>query len=74
MSRSISPSHGKPYGPALVYRVWRAARPTVYLRRLSPRAEPPRRPGPVGPMPDYRPPRGDSRRPGRQLVPRRRSP
>jgi putative transposase len=52
MSRTISPSSGRPYGLAPVCRVWRAARATIYRRRLPPRAEPPRRPGPVGPMPD----------------------
>ena len=52
MSRAISPSGGKPYGPARVCRVWRAARSTVYRHRAPPREVPPRRPGPVGPMPD----------------------
>ncbi len=52
MSRTISPSSRKPYGLALVCRIWRPARATVYRRRLPPRVEPPRRPGPVGPMPD----------------------
>jgi putative transposase len=52
MSRTISPSSGKPYGLALVCRVWRAARATVYRQRVPRRGEPPRRPGPVGPMPD----------------------
>ena len=52
MSRSISPSNGKPYGLALVCRVWGAARATIYRRRLPPRGNPPRRPGPVGPMSD----------------------
>ena len=52
MSRAISPSSGKAYGLARVCRVWRAARATVYRRRLPARTEPPRRPGPVGPMPD----------------------
>jgi len=52
VSRAISPSSGKAYGLARVCRVWRAARATVYRRRLPARTEPPRRPGPVGPMPD----------------------
>jgi putative transposase len=52
MSRTLSPSSGKPCGLALVCRVWRAARATVYRRRLPPRPEPPRRPGPLGPMSD----------------------
>jgi putative transposase len=52
MSRAVSPSGGKPYGLARVCRVWRAARSTVYRHRAPPREAPPRRPGPVGPMPD----------------------
>ncbi len=36
----------------MVCRVWRAAQASVYRRRLPPRAEPPRRPGPLGPMSD----------------------
>ncbi len=52
MSRALCPSSGKPYGLAMVCRVWRAARASVYRRRLPPRAEPPRRPGPLGPMSD----------------------
>jgi len=52
MSRTVSPSSGKPYGLALVCRTWRAPRATVYRNRVPPRTEPPRRPGPVGPMPD----------------------
>jgi putative transposase len=52
MSRTASPSGGKPYGLARVCRVWRAARSTVYRHRAPPGAVPPRRPGPVGPMPD----------------------
>ena len=52
MSRTVSTSSGKPYGLARVCRVGRASRATIY-RHLSPsRPEPPRRPGPVGPMPD----------------------
>ena len=52
MSGATSPSGGRPYGLARVCRVWRAARSTVYRRRTLPRAAPPRRPGPTGPMPD----------------------
>src|SRR3982751_4147878 len=51
MSRTVSPSSGRPYGLARMCRVWRAARATVY-RHLSSRPKPPRRPGPVGPMLD----------------------
>ena len=52
MSRTVSPSSGQPYGLALVCRIWRAPRATVYRRRAGPRTEPPQRRGPVGPMPD----------------------
>src|SRR5881392_1220412 len=52
MSRTVSPSSGKPYGLALVCRAWRASRATVYRHRAPPRTEPLRRPGPVGPIPD----------------------
>jgi putative transposase len=52
MSRTVSPSSGRPYGLARVCRVWGASRATVYRHRAPPKAEPPRRPGPVGPMPD----------------------
>jgi transposase InsO family protein len=52
MSRALSPGIGKPYGLARVCRVWRAARSTVYRHRVPPREVPPRRPGPVGPLPD----------------------
>jgi putative transposase len=52
MSRALSPGIGKPYGLARVCRVWRAARSTVYRHRAPLREVPPRRPGPVGPMPD----------------------
>jgi len=52
MSLTASPGSGRPYGLARVCRVWRAARATIYRHRLPPRAEPPRRRGPVGPMPD----------------------
>ncbi len=52
MSRTLSPSSGRPYGLARVCRVWGASRATVYRHLAPPRAEPPRRPGPIGPMPD----------------------
>jgi putative transposase len=52
MSRTTSPSSAKPYGLARVCRVWRAARATVYRHRAPVRQAPPRRPGPIGAMPD----------------------
>jgi putative transposase len=52
VSRTVSPSSARPYGLARVCRVWRTARSTVYRHREPPREVPPRRPGPVGPMPD----------------------
>ena len=52
MSQTASPSIGRPYGLARVCRVWRAARSTVYRHRAPPREAPPRRPGPIGAMPD----------------------
>jgi putative transposase len=50
MSRVFSPSTNRTYGVAMVSRLWRVARATIYRRR-APAIEP-RRPGPVGPMPD----------------------
>jgi len=52
MSRAVSPVSGRPYGLAAVCRAWRLARSGVYRHRAPLTATPPRRPGPVGPMPD----------------------
>src|SRR3712207_6189749 len=52
MSRTASPSSGRPYGLAQVCRVWRTARASVYRHRAPSRQAPPRRPGPIGAMPD----------------------
>jgi transposase InsO family protein len=51
MSRVFSPSTNRTYGVVMVSRLWRVARATIYRRR-APAIEP-RRPGPVGPMPDH---------------------
>ena len=50
MSRMLSPTTNRSCGVALVGRLWRVARATVYRHR-RPAAER-RRSGPVGPMPD----------------------
>ena len=50
MSRDVSPSTNRPYGVAMVSRLWRIARATV-SRHRHPAGEP-RRPGPCGPMSD----------------------
>ena len=50
MSRDVSPSTNRPYGVAMVSRLWRIARATVYRHRRP--AGEPRRPGPCGPMSD----------------------
>ncbi len=52
MSRTTSPSSGKPYGIAAVCRIWRVARATIYRHRAPARQAPPRRPGPTGPISD----------------------
>ena len=81
MSRTLSPSSGRPYGLARVCRVWRASRASVYRHLSSFRPKPSRRPGPVGPMPDAAladppppTPPGDPRGPDREPVSRRGSP
>ena len=51
MSRTPSPSRGRPYGLARVCRVWRTARASVYRQRHPARPQA-QRPGPTGPMPD----------------------
>jgi putative transposase len=51
MSRVLSPSANRTYGVAMVSRLWRVARATIYRRRAP--ATEPRRPGPLGPMPDH---------------------
>ena len=52
MSRTVSRSGGKLFGIARVCRIWRVARATLYRHRRPQPAEPPRRRGPAGPMPD----------------------
>lgn len=53
MSRTASPSAGRPYGLARVCRLWRLARSTVYHRRRGTLAPiEPRRRGPLGPCSD----------------------
>jgi transposase InsO family protein len=52
MSQAISPVNGRPYGLAMVCRVWRIARSGVYRVRAPSSSAPLRRRGPVGPMPD----------------------
>src|SRR5919199_947442 len=53
MNCAVSPGGGRPYGLARVCRVWGLARSGVYRHRAPARsAPPPRRPGPIGPMPD----------------------
>jgi transposase InsO family protein len=52
MSRTVSPVSGKPYGLAVVCRVWRLARSGIYRLRAPQPASPAQRRGPVGAMPD----------------------
>ncbi len=52
MGDAISPVTGRRHGLASVCRAWRVARATVCLQRAMPWLAPPRRPGPVGPIPD----------------------
>ena len=52
MSWMVSPSTNRPYGLLRVTRVWGTSRATVYRHRHPVVARPPRRPGPLGPMPD----------------------
>ena len=59
MSRTVSPSTGRPYGLARVARTWAAPRATIYRHRaraadgdVDVPPPVPTRPGPVGPCPD----------------------
>jgi len=52
MSGAVSPVTGKPYGLAVVCRVWRLARSGVYRHQVPPPDTPPGRRGPMGPMSD----------------------
>ena len=52
MSRVVSPVTGKPYGLAVVCRVWRLARSGVYRHQAPPADTPLRRRGPLGAMSD----------------------
>jgi transposase InsO family protein len=52
MIREVSPVTGRRYGVAAVCRAWGMARSGVYRHRAGPAAPQPRRPGPVGAMPD----------------------
>ena len=52
MSQAVSPVNGRPYGLAMVCRVWQLARSGIYRVRALSSPAPPRRRGPTGPMPD----------------------
>lgn len=52
MSRTTSPSTGRPYGLARVARIWRVSRATVYRHRAVGATPAPRRRGPLGPCGD----------------------
>ena len=52
MSRQVSPVSGKPYGLAVVCRVWRLARSGVYRHRAPAAPQSPQRHGPLGAMAD----------------------
>lgn len=52
MSSVVSASTNRPYGVLRVTRVWGESRATVYRHRRADQADPRRRPGPIGPMPD----------------------
>lgn len=52
MSRRVSPVSGKPYGLAVICRVWRIARSGIYRHRAPQPASPSQRRGPVGALSD----------------------
>jgi len=53
MSRTASPSSGKPYCLVRVCRVWCLPRSTLYWQRRHKGCQPTTRPGPVGPCADH---------------------
>ena len=73
MRAATSPSSGTSYGLALVCRVWRVARATVYRHRIPADRGPRWRPGPVGADAGWRPARAHPRRARCQSLPRRGS-
>lgn len=52
MSRRVSPVSSKPYGLAVICRVWRIARSGIYRHRAAHSASPSQRRGPVGALSD----------------------